>query len=155
MFQWHMKAKVCYVYLPDVSSDDEETMSLRTSSGAPSEWVSRGWCLQELIVPRNMTFFSADWSTLGSKASLAVVIERITGIASSYLRGTEDSRTASIATHLSWQARRETTQIEDLAYSLIGLFDVSVVPMYGEGMQAFMRLQSELLSTSPDESLFT
>lgn len=63
-------------------------------------------------------------------------------------------RKACIATKMSWAAGRTTTRAEDTAYSLFGLFGVTMTPQYGEGPRAFMRLQQELLSTTEDESLF-
>ena len=36
-----------------------------------------------------------------------------------------------------WAAKRNTTRVEDAAYSLIGLFDVTMAMMYGEGERAF------------------
>ncbi|KAL8953915.1 MAG: hypothetical protein Q9183_007305, partial [Haloplaca sp. 2 TL-2023] len=47
-----------------------------------------------------------------------------------------------------------TTRIEDQAYSLMGLFNVNMPLMYGEGNKAFLRLQQEIARTSEDESLF-
>jgi hypothetical protein len=55
---------------------------------------------------------------------------------------------------MSWASERQTTRIEDRAYSLLGLFDVNIPPLYGEGMKAFRRLQLEILATSDDESIF-
>jgi hypothetical protein len=55
---------------------------------------------------------------------------------------------------MSWAAKRKTSRIEDEAYCLLGLFDVNMPPLYGEGKKAFMRLQLEILKTSDDESIF-
>lgn len=63
-------------------------------------------------------------------------------------------RSASIAQKMSWASRRSTTRVEDQAYSLLGLFDVNMAPLYGEGKKAFMRLQLEILAVSDDESIF-
>lgn len=61
---------------------------------------------------------------------------------------------ASVAQKMSWASKRETTRIEDRAYSLMGLFGVNMPPLYGEGENAFIRLQLEILRTSDDESIF-
>jgi hypothetical protein len=46
---------------------------------------------------------------------------------------------------MSWAKNRETKHGEDKAYCLLGLFGVSMVPNYGEGMdRAFVRLQKEI-----------
>lgn len=55
---------------------------------------------------------------------------------------------------MSWASDRTATRVEDMAYCLLGLFDVHLPPLYGEGSKAFLRLQLEILRTSDDESLF-
>jgi hypothetical protein len=54
---------------------------------------------------------------------------------------------------MSWAARRETTRIEDMAYSLLGIFGVHMPLLYGEGENAFIRLQEEIMKISGDSSL--
>lgn len=83
--------------------------------------------------------------------SLERVISAITGISQSHLW---DHTTASVAQIMSWASRRETTRVKDIAYSLMGLFNVNMPPLYGEGTRAFQRLQLEILASSNDESLF-
>lgn len=61
---------------------------------------------------------------------------------------------ASIAQRMSWASRRQTSRLEDEAYSLLGLFGVTMPLIYGEGRKAFFRLQQELLDNIDDESLF-
>ncbi|KIY00758.1 uncharacterized protein Z520_03423 [Fonsecaea multimorphosa CBS 102226] len=160
MFQWYQKAAVCYTYLPDVVSTTPGTDLFRPHETEDwparkySEWFERGWTLQELLAPRKMKFFDRDWQPIGTRADLARDISRITGIEARYLTGTVEFLNASIATRLSWQAGRRTTKIEDIAYSLVGVLDVQLVPFYGEGRQAFQRLQEEILKRHLDESIF-
>ena len=55
---------------------------------------------------------------------------------------------------MSWAALRETTRPEDIAYCLMGIFDVNMPLLYGEGeKKAFYRLQEEILKISDDQSL--
>jgi hypothetical protein len=90
-----------------------------------------------------------------SKLDLARQISSITKIDPRYLVGPEALHGASIATKMSWMAGRTTRDVEDIAYSLLGLFDVSITPQYGEGERAFLRLQRKLLQGHTfDESLF-
>jgi hypothetical protein len=177
MFKWYRDARVCVSYLSDVklgfssgppsyeaaqhmehkSTEKTQTDMLRSVNyGGPSEWFSRGWTLQELLAPQQMYFYDKDWDYLGAKTreSLAPEIERITGIDVGYLTGEKHFRKACIATKMSWIAGRTTTRIEDIAYSMLGLFNIMMTPQYGEGQRAFMRLQQELLRTTTDESLF-
>jgi hypothetical protein len=59
------------------------------------------------------------------------MIYEITGIAKKALRG-EALSNFSIKERRSWAERRKTTIKVDEAYCLIGIFDVSLVPNYGE-----------------------
>lgn len=60
---------------------------------------------------------------------------------------------ASVAQRMSWASRRVTTRHEDIAYCLLGLFDVHMPLIYGEGQKAFLRLQEEIIKQSDDESI--
>jgi hypothetical protein len=55
---------------------------------------------------------------------------------------------------MSWASERQTTRLEDRAYCLMGLFDVNMPLLYGEGKKAFHRLQLEIIKNSSDESIF-
>ncbi|KAG4443412.1 hypothetical protein IFR05_001091 [Cadophora sp. M221] len=55
---------------------------------------------------------------------------------------------------MSWSAGRQTSRKEDAAYCLMGLFDVNMPMLYGEGDRAFLRLQEEIIKTSDDMSIF-
>ncbi|KAH8203524.1 hypothetical protein TruAng_002272 [Truncatella angustata] len=157
MFRWYRDAKLCITYLSDVrysANGPRDDVFLNTEGRGPSVWFSRGWTLQELLAPRAMQFFDMDWRYMGTKFELADLLARITRIDVSYLTGEKHFGTACIASKMSWLASRETARVEDLAYSMLGIFNVVLTPQYGEGMGAFMRLQQLLLSTQTDESLF-
>lgn len=47
-----------------------------------------------------------------------------------------------------------TTRSEDLAYCLFGLFDVNMPLIYGEGNNAFRRLQEDIIRRSNDSTIF-
>jgi hypothetical protein len=81
-------------------------------------------------------------------------LERITGISADVLCNITQIEDESIAHRMSWMARRQTTRVEDIAYSLMGIFDVSMPLLYGEGEKAFTRLQEEIIKGSVDHSLF-
>lgn len=151
MYAWYRDAKVCYAYLDDVESDEDPTS--KDSSFRRSEWFRRGWTLQELIAPRNVVFLARDWIEIGSKVSLAEVVEEITKVDQAALGRTVGFQ-ASVAERMSWAAIRETTRPEDKAYSLMGLFGINMPILYGEGSRAFVRLQEEILKVSSDHSIF-
>lgn len=146
MFKWYEKATVCYAYLSDVLSlnDFKSTFSA-------SRWFKRGWTLQELIAPARMDFFAADWSYIGSKETICDQISTSCRIEKEYLNKTYNFRAASIAKRMSWVASRETTRVEDMAYCLLGLFDVNMPMIYGEGKKAFKRLQEEIIKLFPED----
>jgi len=147
MFQWYRDAEHCYVYLHDVQQKAWQDMLPR------SVWFTRGWTLQELLAPRKVLFYDQDWQFLGDKCSLVADLSRITGIDQAALE-TGNLCSYSIAQKMSWAARRITTRIEDGAYCLLGLFDINMPPMYGEGKKAFLRLQEEIIKNSDDHSIF-
>ncbi|UPX20702.1 uncharacterized protein EKO05_0010927 [Ascochyta rabiei] len=160
MFKWYQNAAVCYTYFNDVSfSAPNESMFLsdrQDRRGKASEWFERGWTLQELLAPREIQFYDKRWKFMGTRGELAKLVGRVAGISPDYLSGKREPSDASCAMKMSWMAGRVTQQIEDIAYSLIGLFDVHLNPMYGEGTRAFMRLQEAIMKEFEcfDESLF-
>ncbi|TBU59596.1 hypothetical protein BD310DRAFT_384045 [Dichomitus squalens] len=150
MYAWYAIADVCYVWLHDV----DDTHPSRHRSFSKSIWFQRGWTLQELIAPAYVVFLSRDWHTLGTKQTLAHRIEEITGIDCDVLLRRVELSQISVARRMSWAAFRKTTRLEDRAYSLLGIFDVHIPTIYGEGSNAFLRLQLEILKQCPDQSLF-
>ncbi|KAG4430117.1 hypothetical protein IFR05_014401 [Cadophora sp. M221] len=148
MFRWYRDATKCYVYLPDVSSSRSvlanNTTEAWESTFRKSEWFRRGWTLQELIAPVFVDFFCKDKELLGDKVSLERHICEATGIPARALRGSRLSD-FSVAERMSWTACRETTYEEDKAYSLLGIFDVYMPLIYGEGEnRALARLREEI-----------
>lgn len=69
------------------------------------------------------------------------------------LRGS-DPLERTVAERMSWAASRSTTRIEDAAYCLMGLFNVFMPMLYGEGSRAFTRLQEEIMKQSEDYTIF-
>ncbi|KIJ66173.1 hypothetical protein HYDPIDRAFT_62368, partial [Hydnomerulius pinastri MD-312] len=153
MYAWYKGAHICYTYLDDVRSDEDPLAE--GSSFEKSEWFTRGWTLQELLAPESVFFFAADWTVIGSKVSLADKVANITGISKEILVSARLNVSLSIATRMSWAAGRKTTKEEDRAYSLMGIFDVHMPILYGEGeKKAFFRLQNEIMHSTNDQSIF-
>ncbi|KAI0699778.1 heterokaryon incompatibility protein-domain-containing protein [Cerioporus squamosus] len=153
MYQWYARATVCYVYLHDVSAEADP--SARTSPFRRSKWFTRGWTLQELIAPKRVCFLSHDWVYLGDKALFARLLEQITGIDVDVLTFHIQPSSVPIAKRMQWASQRKTTRIEDEAYSLMGIFGVHMATIYGEGRQAFRRLQEEIMKNIADHTLLT
>ncbi|KAI0016500.1 HET-domain-containing protein [Xylariomycetidae sp. FL0641] len=149
MFAWYRRAAICYAYLDDIDGEDEGATSLRLC-----RYWKRGWTLQELLAPRKMTFFDKKWQPLGSRTDLGSVISSITGIPRQCLVYPNEVFGASIAQRMSWLSKRQTTRLEDKAYCMLGIFDLNMPLLYGEGSKAFVRLQEELIRVSNDHTIF-
>ena len=154
MYRWYEEAQECYAYLADVPRGTISSLTgIAGGKFRESRWFTRGWTLQELIAPSTIIFLNSEWQEIGSKSSLQQVISEITGIPSIFLLG-DDLEHASVAQRMSWASKRETTRIEDIAYSLMGMFGIYMPMLYGEGERAFIRLQEEIMKVSNDHSLF-
>ncbi|VUC31175.1 unnamed protein product [Clonostachys rosea] len=126
MFAWYRDSVVCYAYLEDLN---EFSVPPTRQELQGCRWFTRGWTLQELLAPDQVNFYSGDWTFLGSKNDLADMIKDITGIPKSFITG-------------------------NIAYCMLGILDVNMPLIYGEGYKAFIRLQEEIIKSSADESLF-
>jgi len=140
MFHWYQNAKKCYVYLEDVSVpssnvDTQVHQSAWEAAFRGSKWFARGWTLQELIAPQTVRFYSKEGKLLGDKSSLEKLIHEITGIPIQALQGNPFSD-FSTEERQGWAAQRQTTEEEDIVYCLLGLCEVSMMPIYGEGKEA-------------------
>jgi hypothetical protein len=158
MFRWYRNAAKCYVYLADVSrpaldANDKSSQLPWQSSFRKSRWFTRGWTLQELLAPASVEFFSKEGEKLGNKKSLERHISEITGIPVKALQGSPLSE-FSVTERMLWADKRETTRKEDKAYSLLGIFDVYMSLIYGEGRDnALTRLRGKIGKTLKGKSL--
>ncbi|KAI3321797.1 HET-domain-containing protein [Xylariaceae sp. AK1471] len=168
MWAWYRESDVCYGFLSDVEGNE-------TKSLYKSRWFKRGWTLQELIAPVNFKF------ELGKREQMAGLVSDITGIDENVLSRNQKTRhvhdiepksslcavcgfpesideilrNISVASKMSWSAKRETTRGEDRSYSLLGLFGVNMPLLYGEGeASAWKRLLDEVIKKSDDQSVF-
>ncbi|CVK97668.1 related to beta transducin-like protein [Fusarium mangiferae] len=151
MFQWYRRAAKCYTYMADVPHEQDIWESI--SSFSASSWFTRGWTLQELLAPAEIHFFDETWSFIGTKEELASEIEDITGISRKFLLGWVDFHQASVAQRMSWASKRTTKRDEDIAYCLLGIFNVTMPMIYGEGRKAFERLQLKIMEQTTDDSI--
>lgn len=152
MYDWYEVARICYVYLSDVSVKGKSGDPLNELTN--SRWFRRGWTLQELLAPWSASFYDKEWNLIGDKLGLSSHISFITGIEQPYIIKSKSIHSASVATRMSWASNRQTTRPEDEAYCLMGIFDVNMPLLYGEKSTAFLRLQKEIARSSDDESLF-
>jgi Heterokaryon incompatibility protein (HET) len=154
MFRWYRDAAKCYVFLSDVPRADVDTTDHSQqlpweSAFRTSRWFTRGWTLQELIAPKTVEFYSRDHVLLGDKASLEQQIYEITGIAIEALRG-HSLQDFSIQERFRWVEKRQTTKEEDLVYCLLGIFNIYLPLIYGEGRtHAMGRLERMIKESEP------
>jgi hypothetical protein len=147
MFRWYRNTARCYVYLSDVSVRTRDGLVPHMeweSAFRNSRWFTRGWTLQELLAPEIVVFYSQDHVRLGDKKSLEQQITVITGITGEALQGRRLSD-FSVEERFLWVEKRQTTVEEDKAYCLLGIFDVFLPLIYGEGkLSAMKRLYKEV-----------
>jgi hypothetical protein len=165
MFTWYQESSICYVYLCDFDSR-------QSPHWKNSRWFTRGWTLQELIAPGNLDFYDTNWIKFGSRLTLTEQLIDNLGIGRKVFLWHERSycsrdrgceycfetlrdvlQSYSIAARMSWAAGRATSRVEDQAYSLLGIFDINMPLLYGEGEKAFRRLQQEIVRQSADQSI--
>ena len=144
MYRWYEESYICIIYLEDVP----------TRPLFDSVWFDRGWTLQELIAPKEANFYDQNWQFIASKTGLSQDLSTKTGIPEMVLNHTIQPSACSIAQRMSWAADRETTRVEDRAYSLLGIFAISMPQIYGEREMAFLRLQRAIIQQSKDETIF-
>ncbi|KAF6832190.1 vegetative incompatibility protein HET-E-1 [Colletotrichum plurivorum] len=158
MFSWYKRAARCYVYLADVSVTDQRASGQREdgseawmSAFFSSRWLTRCWTLQELLAPCAVEFFSQEGILLGTRASMKQQIHEITRISVAALSG-DDLDGFGVSERFNWAEHRQATREEDGAYSLIGIFGVYMVPIYGEGKENATRRLKREISMSAQKS---
>ena len=123
-----------------------------------SMWFTRGWTLQEMIAPTRVYIFDSMWKFIGEKKDIIKELSLIRGVEEGVLGSNRNHVESAIeevpvARKMSWASERETTRVEDMAYSLLGVFGIKLPLLYGEGERAFIRLQEEIMKHSNDLSL--
>ncbi|GAB7360740.1 hypothetical protein MBLNU230_g0614t1 [Neophaeotheca triangularis] len=159
MFKWYKSASICYVYMRDVRANVKlqladadiqqvvpgSSLQKTLSAFQDSRWFTRGWTLQELLASPRIIFFGSDWCELCSLGDVASYVSFTTKVPVEALNHQKPLKEYSAAQKISWMAERTTTRLEDMTYSLFGICDVSFSANYGEGAQAFRRLQQKIL----------
>ncbi|KAK0639829.1 heterokaryon incompatibility protein-domain-containing protein, partial [Cercophora newfieldiana] len=180
MYNYYRRSDICYAYIDDWMPDQDwcdlvalgeevPTPTPRKSSGnhstgkpgrphCPLRWFTRGWTLQELIAPSRVQFYDASWLSRGFKNDDDIMphLSRITGITPRVLEngGEMSLKSVCLGQRMSWAAHRETSRVEDTAYCLMGIFQVNMPLLYGEGNRAFLRFQHEIIKNMTDLSIF-
>ncbi|KAG0702349.1 heterokaryon incompatibility protein-domain-containing protein [Suillus ampliporus] len=141
MFRWYRNSEICIVHLAQ-SETIEDILH--------DEWTTRGWTLQELLAPYYIKFFNKRWTAMTDasndkrkEANTRILqhLETATRIPRHEIYWQFNPGPLKVDERMAWAAERKTTRVEDVAYSLMGIFDVSLQIAYGEGGdRAFCRL---------------
>jgi hypothetical protein len=94
------------------------------------------------------------WENIRTTPDKSDLIAHVAGIHKSLLLSRAHLSEFSIACRMSWAAKRQTTLLEDVAYCLLGTFDINMPLIYGKGRKAFRRLQEEIIKESDDQITF-
>ncbi|KAF8552314.1 WD40 repeat-like protein [Imleria badia] len=155
MFKWYQDSAMMIVFLRGVRS------SSRRGALAKSIWNTRGWTLQEYIASKVIHFYTEDWTPyldlalLNHRESPEIIseMEEATGVSAQQLMALRSGLT-SIREKLCLASTRQTTEVEDAAYSLLDIFSVTGLPaIYGAREGALGHLLALVLTGSGDVSI--
>ena len=155
MFTWYRGSSLTIVYLRGVWSHSQRPGDLRRSI-----WNTRAWTYQEYVAAEVVQFYTEDWKPylglkiFNHKEDPAIILEMQQAAGAltqemSVLRPGLDR----VREKLYLASRRRTTLVEDIAYSLLGIFDVSIYVIYGEGNRAVGRFLEHILAGSGDATI--
>ncbi|KAF8431304.1 hypothetical protein L210DRAFT_3764262 [Boletus edulis BED1] len=154
MFKWYQGSALTLVLLRGVCSPS------RCGDLIRSIWNTRAWSFQEYRASKVIRFYNEDWTLyrnldiLNHKQSPEILMEmeEAMGISAQALMALQPGLD-NIREKLRLVSGRETTLVEDEAYSLLGIFSVSLPVIYGDGDQALGRLLAQILTSSGDASI--
>jgi len=178
MYRWYQDAFVCIVYLAMSSSIEDfrkepwftrgwtlqELLASRNLRMYGKDWTPI--CPKEeentliLLWGPNQDQRYPQWHSPSNhlpndKRSIHMLdaISKVTGIDADYVREFKATE-VSLSEKMRWASKRKTTRGEDIAYSLLGIFNVSMPIAYGEGKMAFRRLLEVIAQLSQDTTFF-
>ena len=152
MLKWYQGSVMAIVYLRGVRSP------AKLGDLAKHIWNTRAWTLQEYVAAKVIWFYTEDWApylnldTFNHKESPEIIaeMEQTTGVSAQQLAALRPGL-SSIREKLRLALTRQTTVVEDAAYSLLGIFSAAgLSAIYGEGEGALGRLLEHILSGSGD-----
>ncbi|KAN0101238.1 hypothetical protein V8E55_001222 [Tylopilus felleus] len=154
MFKWYQGSDLTIVFLFDVLSPSRRGDLMRSISN------SRAWTFQASLASKVVRFYTKDWKLYmdldipNHKESHEVIseMEEATGVSAQTLMALRPGLD-KIREKLCLASTRRTTLVEDAAYSLFGIFPMSLPVVYGKGDQALGRLLAHLLASSGDTSI--
>jgi len=154
MFKWYEGSAATMVLLCGVRSPSKRGDLIR------SIWNSRAWTLQEYHASKVVRFYTEDWKPYlnidipNHKESPEMIaeMEEATRVSARALMGLRPGLD-DVREKLRLASTRQATREEDTAYSLLGIFSMSLPVVYGEGDKALGRFLAQLLTGSGDASI--
>lgn len=155
MFRWYRGSSLTVIYLRGVESKLQKPNGLRGSI-----WNTRAWTYQEYIAAETVQVYTEDWKpylglTLANHKNSPVVVsemEDVSGVSAKYLAVLRPGLDR-VREKLYLASMRQTTLVEDAAYSLLGIFNAAIPIMYGEGNRAVGRFLEHILMGSGDVTI--
>ena len=155
MFTWYRGSSLTIVYLRGVSSESQLPGGLKGSI-----WNTRAWTYQEYVASETVQFYTEDWKPylgldmFNHKQSPVIISEMQQATGGSVqditvLRPGLDR----VREKLYLASMRHTTLVEDIAYSLLGIFNAAIPVIYGEGNRAVGRFLEHILTGSGDVTI--
>ena len=147
MYKWYQASAATLVLLASVSSPSA------LGDLTNSTWMKRAWTEQELLAPKVIRFYDRNWKPYlddtrsNHKESPEIMQELADAIGVSretIIAFSPDD--LSIREKLRLASTRSATVEEDVAYSLIGIFESDIRPHYGEGDAALGHLLEEIVA---------
>ena len=154
MFGWYQGSAITIIFLGGVRSPS------RRGDLVKSIWNTRAWTLQEYHASKVVRFYNEDWTlymgldTPNHKDSPEIIseMEEATGVSARTLMELRPGQN-NVREKLRLASTRQTTRVEDAAYSLLGIFSISLSVVYGEGDKSLGRLLAQPLTSSGDASI--
>ncbi|KAI6144919.1 hypothetical protein BKA82DRAFT_4168114 [Pisolithus tinctorius] len=149
MYKWYANSAATLVFLADVAHPS------KSGDLAHSLWMTRAWTLQELLSPKVIFFYDAQWklylgdTSANHKESPEIMQELVDAIripGGTIVSFSPDD--LGVREKLRLASTRNATVEEDVAYSLIGIFKSDIRPHYGEGPDALGHLLEEIVARS-------
>ena len=176
MYRWYSESSLTIVHLRGVR--DELSIDLDTlldildkllKDFVDCRWNQRAWTLQEYFASRIIHFYTENWkpylpidvhcadtNPTNHKNIRAIQrgMELVTGLDAARLAALKPG-SAEVRQKLRLASARHATKKEDVAYSLLGIFKLTIETVYGddEVPRALGRLLGALLTQSADVSI--
>lgn len=155
MFTWYRGSSLTLVYLRGVLSESQKPGGLQGSI-----WNTRAWTYQEYVAAERVQFYTEDWKpyfglTLSNHKESPIIIsemEQASRVSAEQLAMLQPGLDR-VREKLFMASMRQTTLVEDIAYSLLGIFNIAIPVIYGEGDRAVGRLLEHILTGSGDVTI--